>query len=201
MSTNKTIFEKNIERVNSLCNLYFFINADDVKKGKDFKFTDILRAAVVMLHSSFEEYYRNVLRERIFKLCNETGLKNFSFAGSNGKHKEKISVGDLLEYRGQTVDNLIYNSISEELDTTSFNNFYDIASWAEKAKIDISSFKEQDTIAQLIDRRHRIVHEADNNRGDTEYALKPIKEKSVRDWISCVCELVSIIDLSCPEEL
>ena len=78
MSNYKLLFDRNVERVNSLCNLYNSLRTDDIKEGKDYKFTDILRSAVVMLHSSFEEYFRNTLRERLPLVCVESDLKDFS---------------------------------------------------------------------------------------------------------------------------
>lgn len=57
----KQLFNRNVERVRSLCKLYNSLKSEKVKEEKEYKFTDVLRSAVVLLHSSFEEYYRGVL--------------------------------------------------------------------------------------------------------------------------------------------
>lgn len=193
MENYKQIFDRNIDRVNSLCKLYNTLKTEETKEGKEYKLTDILRSAVVMLHSSFEEYYRSVLSEVLPQTCAENDLKNISFLGSEGKHKEKISLGELLAFKGKSVEDLIKESITESLASTSFNNFSDIMSWSRKANIDLSLFTEQDKLEKLISRRHKIVHEADNSRSDGGYGLAPIKEITVREWIATVCNLVKVI--------
>lgn len=47
---------------------------------------------------------------------------------------------------------------------------------------------------KFIHRRHKIVHEADNAKGDDTYALTFIRENMVEEWISTVRELVNLID-------
>ena len=53
IETHKLLFNRNIERVCSLRKMYNSLKSDEVKEGKEYKFTDILRSAVVLLHSSF----------------------------------------------------------------------------------------------------------------------------------------------------
>lgn len=190
----KLLFDRNIERVRSLRKMYYSLKSDDVKEGKEYKFTDILRSAVVLLHASFEEYYRSVLGYVLPKICTEDDLKNISFLGSAGNHKDKISLAGLIKIREKTVDQLITESIQETLSFTSFNDYQDIVSWAGKIKIDLSAFKDQEKLNKLIQRRHKIVHEADNARNDNTYALTPIKENLVEDWIGVVCSLAEIIN-------
>ena len=84
---------------------------------------------------------------------------------------------------------------------TSFNDYQDIVSWSKKIKIDLSEFKDQEKLNKLIHRRHRIVHEADNAKSDDEYALAPIRENSVEEWIEVVRNLVELIDREVHERL
>ncbi len=109
---------------------------------------------------------------------------------------EKIRLSDLQKYKGYTVDDLIVNSISEGLDSTSFNNCLDISSWAGKAKINLSGFTKQDKIEQLISRRHKIVHEADNGKTDSDYKLSSITLTTVLEWVNIEIELVETIERS-----
>lgn len=194
IETHKLLFNRNIERVCSLRKMYNSLKSDEVKEGKEYKFTDILRSAVVLLHSSFEEYYRSILGCILPKTCTEDDLKNMSFLGSAGNHKDKITLGGLIIVREKTVDQLITESIRESLSFTSFNDYQDIVSWSKKIKIDLSEFKDQEKLNKLIHRRHKIVHEADNAKSDDEYALAPIRENSVEEWIEVVRNLVELID-------
>ncbi len=62
MSSNKNVFDNNIQRVDGLCDLYDLLISDKkTNKNKGHYYTDILRAATVFLHSAFEEYYRGVI--------------------------------------------------------------------------------------------------------------------------------------------
>lgn len=194
IETHKLLFNRNIERVFSLRKMYNSLKSDEVKEGKEYKFTDILRSAVVLLHSSFEEYYRSILGCILPKTCTEDDLKNISFLGSAGNHKDKITLGGLIKVREKTVDQLITESIRESLSFTSFNDYQDIVSWSKKIKIDLSEFKDQEKLNKLIHRRHKIVHEADNAKSDDEYALAPIRGNSVEEWIEVVRNLVELID-------
>ena len=75
MSVYKTVFDRNMYRVKSLCALYNSLKTNEAKESKEYKFTDILRSAIVFLHSSFEEYFRNVLRDVLPNTCTQEDLK------------------------------------------------------------------------------------------------------------------------------
>ena len=198
MSIYKDVFDRNIDRVKSLCALYNSLKTNEVKEGKDYKFTDVLRSAIVFLHSSFEEYFRNVLRDVLPATCTQEDLQKISFTTKDGKHIDKLTVSNLLQYKGKTIDDLVADFIGDTLDTTSFNNYSDIVNWAQKIKVDLSSFTSQDKIEKLIKRRHKIVHEADNNKTDKmnkPYSLTAIQESVVKEWLDAVQDLVKIIDV------
>ena len=198
MSKHKDTFDRNIDRVKSLCALYNSLRNNDVKEGKDYRFTDVLRSAVVCLHSSFEEYYRSVLRDVMPVTCTQEDLSKFQFISKEGKHFEKMSVSGLLQYKGKSVDSVIAEIIGDTLDNSSFNNYRDINDWAQRIKVDLTEFKSQAILEKMIKRRHKIVHEADNNKksaSNNPYSLTPIQESVVMEWISVVHELVSLIDV------
>lgn len=190
----KLLFDRNLDRVCSLRKMYNSLKSDKVKEGKEYKHTDILRSAVVLLHSSFEEYFRSILGCILPKNCTEDDLKNMYFIGSVGNRKDRITLGGLIKVREKTVDQLITESIQESLSFTSFNNYQDIVSWCEKIKIDLSEFDEQEKLNNLIHRRHKIVHEADNAGNDDKYSLSKIRENTVEEWIEVVHNLVELID-------
>lgn len=186
----KLMFDQNIKRVESLCELYNQVKSSNIKEKEDNKFTDILRSAVVLLHASFEEYYRNVLKYIFPKICTQESLKNISFVGSEGNHKEKISLCELLQHRDKTVDKLINESIQECIDLKSFNNYRNIADWSIKIGINLSAFSNKGSVEKMIQRRHQIVHQADR----TNDKLNGININTVESWNKNVCELVEIIN-------
>ena len=62
MSDFKAVFDSNLQRVDSLIAMYSQVKGTEQSdKNKDYRFTDMLRAAVVFLHSAFEEYFRNII--------------------------------------------------------------------------------------------------------------------------------------------
>lgn len=190
----KQLFDRNIDRVCSLRRIYNTLRTNNLKEEKEYKFTDILRSAVVMLHSAFEEYYRGVLKYILPKICTNEELKGMSFLRNPGKYKEKITLSELIQYRGKTVDEIVTESIQETLSCTSFNDYQDIVFWSKKIRIDLDKFNEKEKLNKLIRRRHKIVHKADKANNKDKYALDPIYENIVKEWINIVCNLVNVIN-------
>ena len=197
----KLMFDKNIERVQSLIKIYESLKNTEAKEQRDSKFTDILRAAVVLLHSSFEEYYRNILIIIVPKTCGKEDMKSMSLPSKQGKHKANFDLSDLIEFRGKTVEEVITDSIEAEIRLRSFGNYNSIATWAIKAKIDLEGFKGQDKLNKLIQRRHKIVHEADRANSSEGYTLTKIDKSTVEKWTEIVCDLVEIINKGIPEDM
>lgn len=202
MSKYYEVFSLNIERVESLCAMYLQLQSDEkthIRKDS-YHTTDILRSSIVMLHSTFEEYFRCVLCEYLLLRGTTDALKGIAFMDDSGKHPEKITLTDLLKYKDMMVDNLIRDSIKKTLSVTSFNSYAEIASWAGRIRVDLSSFKSQGTVNSIISRRHRIVHEADNASQGDSFSLRPINADIVQGWIKTVQSLVLTIEEQLNEE-
>ncbi len=199
MSKNKEVFDKNIERVRSLCSLYNSLKTNDVKEGKNYKFTDILRSATVLLHSSFEEYFRCTLRDTLSNNYTEETIKSLEIKSSDGKHKEKVSFAELVQYKDKTINELIVEQIIFTLDSTSFNNYSDVARWTQKINVSLQSYSKQSVFEKLVARRHKIVHEADNEKIE-KYQLTKIQESTVTEWINAVSDLVELIESQLGDE-
>jgi len=82
---------------------------------------------VVLLHSTLEDFLRNIL---VWKLPNKDSsklegipLKGMPTVG----RKTKFHLGELVEFKGIQVEELISESVKEFLDTQSFNSSADIA--------------------------------------------------------------------------
>lgn len=155
----------------------------------------MLRAAIVFLHSSFEEYFRSMLIQWLPIKADENTLKSIPIALHAGnKHVDKIYLNDLSKYRNMTIDEVLRQSVEEYMKLKSFNSQEDIRIWLSKIEINVdecTGFKEID---KAIKRRHKIVHEADTNKSETKERLSSIKPNEVTKWIISYKQLVTIND-------
>lgn len=188
MSKYKKIFEQNFERIESLMNLYTFIKDEELKENtKEYRFTDMLRCAVVFMHSAFEDYYRQVLIERMTKDYNCAAMHYITLPNSREK---KFQVKDLIEYKDKKVSEILDDAVKGKMQRTSFNNYEDIASWGKKVGLDFEDYSEQSDLNKAIERRHKIVHESDRR----EERLTSIDPGMVKPWANAYLELIEIID-------
>lgn len=196
MSEYKAIFDKNIERVESLHALYTKLKQDEQKDGKDYKLTDILRSEVVFLHSSFEEYFRCVLIDWLPTKATDETLKEIPISINAGKKAEKLFLSDLAHYRGKKIDDIIYESVAETMKLKSFNNEAEIKIWCNKIGISLNDFDKIKDVDKAVHRRHKIVHEADTNRNKEGEGskLQGIKPGDIQPWIVAYKKLVEFID-------
>lgn len=197
MSKYKKIFDSNMERVDSLCALYEKLKDERIpEKREQQRHTDVLRAATVFLHSAFEDYYRNILYEWLPKKADADVFKGYPLPNSKRKRAEKFSLDELLSYREKKVDDLIKESVDKVLQETSFNNYTDVASWADKIELQLNEYKKQSVLNTAITRRHKIVHEADRQQLKTDELsrLSPIQLSDLEKWKVAYKELVNIID-------
>ncbi|MGD0227253.1 MAG: HEPN domain-containing protein [Terriglobia bacterium] len=124
---------------------------------------DILRTTVVFLHATFEDFLRTIARQRIAIVKSQEVLDKIPLVGvSKSGRAEKFYLGALNAHRGKTVDQLIRESVENYLDETSFASIRAIDEVLRQAGLDTAPFKFlYADIDQMVQRRHRIVHEAD----------------------------------------
>lgn len=181
-------FEKNFFRINSLLKLYKTIEKKKVSRSSSK--SDVLRATVVLTHSTLEDFLRSVLRWKL-PSCKPEVLNKVTLSGKMGR--SKIEFKDILEFRGNTVDNIVQKSINEYLNMVSFNDKSDIVSHLISINIDINPLRGYlDKLNLMIKRRHNIVHKADrtNDEDISKTRIKPITSKQVKDWVDNVDEFV-----------
>ena len=197
MTEQKRIFDKNIERVESICNLYSALKDAKQKDSKEYTMTDMLRAAVVLLHSSFEEYFRNTLILWLPQKADDNYLKEIPIITKAGKRAEKLFLNDLAKLSGHSIDDVIQLSVSEHIQRTTFNDRAEIKKWTDRIQIDLSSLSEDilKTVDTAVHRRHKIVHEADTNRDKNNVdRITGITDTTVIGWIDAYIKLVEHID-------
>lgn len=195
MSTYKNIFDTNIGRVESLNALYSKLKDDNQADSKDYKLTDILRSSIVFLHSAFEEYFRNILIEWLPIKANDETLKSIPISTNVGKKPEKLFLSDLAHYRDKTVNELIKISVAETLKQKSFNSEGDIRAWCSKIGINLDDFHGIKDIDKAVQRRHKIVHEADMDKmNGSKEKLTLIYPGMITPWKEAYISLVELID-------
>ena len=178
------IFDSNVRRINQLLLLY-----DELATGRGRKSTyhlEILRASVVFLHSTLEDYLRSVLRWKL-PSSGASRLNEIPLAGSDDKNRTKFSLGELLAYRNLMVSEVVELSVDEHLNRGSFNNTRDLANFLRDVEIVFDEKRKNHLFTRLdamMKRRHHIVHQAD--RSDTigygRHRYKSLSVKQVRDW-------------------
>lgn len=193
-------FYDNYQRVQNLLTIYEKLNGESsdkhaIKLAEDVRLTDLLRASVVFLHGSEEDYIRTTLSELLLNRADEKELASIALLGTSGR-AEKFSFAQLSHFSDYNVGELIAESINETLSKTSFNSYSEICAWMKKIGIELDSFSRQKQIDELIKRRHKIVHEVDQTtyKNDMFTRVSTIEVKTVRIWCSAVKEMLELID-------
>ncbi|MFO7566056.1 MAG: hypothetical protein R6X02_25655 [Enhygromyxa sp.] len=157
--------------------------------------SDMLRAAVVFLHATLEDLLRSGLELQLPRARPEQlGGILFVVEDDRGetRKREKLSLTELTQYRGQTVDDTIKDVVVKHLDRSNFNNIEEIG--AATRRMGISGLRElgldhhaEDLIA-LTSRRHWIVHRVDRNPRPSaeEPETREIRVSTVTVWKNCV---------------
>lgn len=187
------IYDKNYGRINSLISLYSNISSG--KKGRrPIENLDLLRVTVVLIHSTLEDFLRNILNWRLPESNKERLNKIPLYTTNYDGRKTKFELGELLEHKDLSIEELIHLSVKEHLNTVSFNNTTDISNALRGIDIEANDkikncFPE---IELMIKRRHNIVHQADRNFviGATIHRVKPITLFQTRKWQASIDKLV-----------
>jgi len=170
---------ENNQRVNRL--LQFF--DEDLKEREGGE--DILRAAVVLIHASLEDFLRTLASE-LLPAGDENSLKDIPLAGSGSfGRNEKFVLGQLAQHRGKTVDELLRQSVADNLGRSNYNNTKEIAQLL--TKIGFKPEEHNDEFAasdQMLQRRHQIVHRADRVDARPVPVLQHIERPQVADWLT-----------------
>jgi hypothetical protein len=183
----------NLGRVSALVRL-----ADIVYPNPPPNFTihreDLLRAAVVFLHATLEDFLRYI-GATYLPAGKEEVLNRIALVGAEDVLRpEKFFLGKLAEHRGKTVDQLITESVASSLERMSFSDTADVSRLLEGAGVDLEVVREfYPTLTALMRRRHQIVH-----RGDLVDAPKngprdanPIDAATVTEWHGTVKRFIS----------
>jgi len=179
--------EGNLDRVRNLVDLYkkYFAGKSAGRKG--YLETDVLRAATVFLHASLEDFLRSLAYWKLPE-ASETVIKKIPIVGKFG-HGIKFELDELVKHRGKTVDDLIKASVDDYLERSNYGNTNEISSLLQDIGINTESVnKEFASLSELMERRHQIVHRADQKTDtDREHSIvRSINSVAVEKWLTAV---------------
>lgn len=159
-------FRLNMDRIHGLIKLSFSDIAP-LRGTEPFQTdglrADILRTIVVFLHATFEDILRTIARQRIAAVKSQDVLDKIPLVGtSRSGRAEKFYLGALNAHRGKSVDQLLQESVENYLDDTSFGSIRDVEGILIQMGLGTAPFKSlYADLDQMMQRRHRIVHDAD----------------------------------------
>jgi hypothetical protein len=158
---------------------------------------DILRAAVVFLHATLEDFLRYI-GARYIPSGSEDVLNKISLIGSSDVLRpEKFFLGKLAKHRDKKVDQLIAESVEAHLDKRSFNDPADISQLLESTGVPIDVVRKlYPSLGALMARRHEIVHKGDLRATDNEQRERdpePIDASKVKEWYETVLNFVTSV--------
>lgn len=177
-------FRFNLDRVSQLVTL-FETNAGGAGRPTVAQ-SDILRAAVVMLHATLEDLLRSFESWKIPTLPADA-LARIPLKGTK---QEKFSLVELADFRGQTVDAVIEQSCTEKLERSNYNNVSEIVDILRRLGVQTDELMRAhgSVLSVLMSRRHLIVHRFDRNdqQGKGQHVARPISAAIVRKWLDTV---------------
>lgn len=158
-----------------------------------------MRATTVLVHSTLEDYLRNIL---IWKLPfqEKEKLNQISLVGTSDKGRiTKFTLGDLVLHKDKSVNEIINSSVLEYLSFQSFNNSNDVANAISSISLNNTSEIKLlfSTLDIMIKRRHNIVHNADREiilNGSGNHRITSISLLNVEKWKKTVDKLVKEIN-------
>jgi hypothetical protein len=184
------LLDENLGRVDNLVSLY----GEPTPGRRKVHDTDLLRAALVLLHASMEDYLRSLLLWKIGEF-DEEALNKYGFPNGTKRPPTKITLGELSAHRGKTVDDLIEDAVKSHLEEfQSFNDLGEVKRALKQCGIgheEVEDFNFGELPA-MISRRHNIVHKADRNDaagGQGNHKTKSISKPTVVNYVQAVKEL------------
>jgi hypothetical protein len=186
-------FELNIARVKNLVTIYQSTLAGAGPGRRSHQKTDVLRAAVVLLHASVEDALRSLA---YWKLPNAAAgvLDQFSLVG-NGPAM-KFSLGALAEHRGKTVDDVLKASVDSYLERSNYNNTVEVSGFLTQIGLNVAAVNHTyPLLEELMKRRHQIVHRADRDEagGQGNHKVRSVSPATVNNWIANVEAFIAAV--------
>jgi len=177
---------ENLGRVQTLISLYKVAKTDSPPSDKGTLRAEILRAAVVFLHASVEDFLRTLARLHLPQASPEKLNKIPLASVARSRNAEKFLLGELARFRGKTVNEVIEESVALHLERATYNNARDVIEVTTAIGVEKAAIKKfLPKLDRMMKRRHQIVHRADRSSkmgGETKSTA--ISSMHVEAWLS-----------------
>lgn len=186
-------FALNIARVRNLVTIYETTLAGAGQGRRSHQKTDVLRAAVVLLHSSVEDVLRSLAYWKLPCATVEV-LAQFPLVG-NGPAM-KFNLGALAAHRGKSVDDVIKASVDSYLERSNYNNTIEVSSFLTQIGLNVAAVNHTyPLLDDLMKRRHQIVHRADKDEagGQGNHKVRSLSPAPVKNWVANVEVFVAAV--------
>lgn len=186
-SLNLGIFESNATRVDGLLVLY-----DRICVGgtDDKNLTDILRACVVLIHASLEEFLR-VIGGTFLPFVEPKKLEELFKSSKAVEHR--YTVQELYKSVDMSIVDFLKAELAKHLSQASWSSASQIASYLAYFDYPIcnklSAFFP--ILDEMISRRHQIVHRADMLQNENSPTV--INKEMVQKWLNGTREFISLL--------
>lgn len=184
------VFDRNLQRVQTIINTY--AAAVGPRQGRpSVADSDLLRAAVVLLHATLEDLLRMVAQERLPTAAPEVLATIPLTVGTQRKQRFDLAALARPAYRSLRVQELIHLAVREHLDRANYNHPGDIRGLLEQVKLDSNLLTPHSGhIGAMNSRRHLIVHRADGNdaTGPGHHPARSLARRTVETWLAAVKE-------------
>lgn len=152
-------FNDNIQRVDNLISVYKVLH--DSNSADPMVCKDVLRASVVLMHAALEEVIRN-LYVWILPNGSRDKLNKIPFNRNSDRNPKPIFLGDLMEYQGLFIENIVVDSINLYVDRMNLNSPEQLSACLNMVEINDQTLKvHYQGLEKLMSRRHQIVHQMD----------------------------------------
>jgi hypothetical protein len=144
--------------------------------------TDMLRAAVVLLHATLEDFLRSLLEWKLPE-AEPAHLRDVPLAGK--KPRSTFTLEDLASFRGFSIDEVIVQSVQANLERSMFNDPGEVAQAFARIGLDATLLAtHKDALGTLMARRHWIVHRADRSTSGehTPGATQELQHSTIAKW-------------------
>jgi hypothetical protein len=197
----KDEFQQNTDRVQNLISAFQLL--EENSSGNPETRKDILRSAVVFMHSTLEEIIRNLFTG-LLPNGHHKHLNKIPFVGHKVHHAKGIFLGHLKDFSGRFVENIILESIENYVDTLNINNITQLCTLFEMVELSTESLQQYfPELESLMERRHQIVHQMDrSNKLDPQTEpVTNIELQTVIDWQNALHGFFSEILLLLPASI
>jgi hypothetical protein len=178
-------FRDNLSRVRNLVALYSSSSGSG-RGRRNVPDTDLLRAAVVLLHATLEDLLRSLAEWKLPTAKPEV-FAEMPLTGTKGR--TKFGLQDLADFRGKTIDEVIADSVKEYLEKSSYNHPGDVKNTLGNIGL-VFKIDDDDSVelAAMMSRRHWIAHRVDRNpkKGSGQHPVKSLSNLAVSRWLEAV---------------